>query len=59
MYSPFFLFLRYVYCKNFHTIIPKVEGGWGGYSGFQVTGMIEGFFGGRKSLAGIFFGSLI
>ena len=57
MYSPFFSFLHYVYCKTFHTIIPKVVGG--GYSGFQVTGMIEGFFGGRKILATIFLGSLI
>ena len=58
MYSPFFSFLHYVYCKTFHTIIPKVVGG-GGYSGFQVTGMIKGFFGGRKILASIFLGSLI
>ena len=57
MYSPFFSFLHYVYCKTFHTIIPKVVGG-GGYSGFQVTGMIEGFFGGRKILASMFLGSL-
>ena len=27
MYSPFFSFLHYVYCKTFHTIIPKVVGG--------------------------------
>ena len=26
MYSQFFSFLCYVYCKNFHTIIPKVGG---------------------------------
>ena len=30
--------------------------GGGGYSGFQVTGMIEEFFGGLKSLISGFFG---
>ena len=45
------------------------QGGGGGYSGFQVTGMIEGFFGvlnfrfqdffGYENLASIFLGSLI
>ena len=49
-----------------HALLP---GRGGGYSGFQVTGMIEGFFGvlnfrfqdffGYENLASIFLGSLI
>ena len=51
------------------TILVLQTGGGGGYSGFQVTGMIEGFFWvwnfrfrdffGYENLASIFLGSLI
>ena len=43
------------------TPVPPEDGGGGegGYFGYQVTGMMEGFFEGRKILASIFSGSLI
>ena len=50
-------------------LLLQTQGGGGGYTGFQVTGMIEGFFWvwrfrfrdffGYENLASIFLGSLI
>ena len=55
--------------SNFKALIPAMLMAQGGYSGFQVTGMIEGFFWvwnfrfrdffGYEKLASIFLGSLI
>ena len=50
-------------CKRVIADPENSEEGWkaqGGYSGFQVTGMIEGFFGGLKFFdSGIFLGTKI
>ena len=40
-------------------MVTYMPGGGGGYSGFQVTGMIEGFFGVEIFDYGIFWGTKI